>query len=101
MVRSITSVNCFVSKKQPFLPQEGRRVWPANRDEMRVILGQRGRQRGGGGIRLFRLARVDHCHQQVAELGKALLSSSACCRHGRLLENIRSVSVVTSRCVTA
>ena len=57
-----------VEEQQPFLAQEGRRVRPANRDEMRVILGQRVRQRGGGGFRLLRLARVDHRHQQVAEL---------------------------------
>ena len=33
---------------------------------MRVILGQRVGQRGGGGIGLLRLLRVDHRDQQVA-----------------------------------
>ena len=64
---------------------------------MRVILRQRVGQPGGGGIRLFGLSRIDDRHEQVAELGNSLLSLSACCRHGRLLENMRSVSVVTSR----
>ena len=40
---------------------------------MRVILRQRIGQRGGGGIRLFRLARIDDRHEQVSELGELLV----------------------------
>ena len=40
---------------------------------MRVILRQRVGQRGGGGVRLLRLARVDHRDQQVVELREILV----------------------------
>jgi hypothetical protein len=40
---------------------------------VRVILCQGIGQRGGGGIRLLWLARIDHSHQQIAELREVLV----------------------------
>ena len=62
-----------VEEQQALLAQEGRCVRPADRVEMRVILRQRVGQRGGGGIRLLRLARIDDRHQQIVELRELLV----------------------------
>ena len=62
-----------VEEQQPLLAEEGRGVGTAHRVEMRVILRHRVGQSGSGGVRLLRLARIDHRDQQVVELREVLV----------------------------
>jgi len=66
-------------KQHPLFAKERRPVGTLHRLEMRPVRCQGVSQRIGGGFRRFRLARVDHCYQQVLELREVGLE-----RHGSL-----------------
>ena len=61
-------------QEQKSLPlEEGQRIGPADRGEMRRVGCQPGGEFGGGGLGLLRFARVDDRDQQIAELGECLV----------------------------
>src|SRR5437016_9960030 len=61
-----------VQEEESLLVEERRRIGPPNAQEMLPVTGECLGERGGGGLRLLRLSRIDDGDQKILELGKQL-----------------------------